>query len=398
MIAGAGFRGTRRGTCPCQGGAAGCKRIPVTTAAPRFAILFACQFAAVGVMMPFIPPLMEAAGLSPAEVGTVLACGAALRLLSGPLGGRVADALGAPRAVMAGGTALAAAAALLYGMASGFGSLLAANLIFALGFACVVPLGDALALRAAREQAWDYGRVRAVGSAAFIVAAGAAGWLAERAGPASIAWLLAACLAAAALAAFVVPGGAAPARRGGGAMRGVIALPAFRAILVAAALAQGSHAAYYAFGSIHWAAAGLSATTIGLLWAWSVAAEVALFAWGRGLAERLGPRGLLLVAAGAGVLRWAITAGTVWLPALVLAQGLHAATFGAMHLATMRIMQGAVPAAVAGTAQTLLAAGIGAVMMLATLAAGQGYAAFGGAVFWAMAAMSAAAALVRLRA
>ncbi len=129
-----------------------------------------------------------------------------------------------------------------------------------------------------------------------------------------------------------------------------------------------------------------------------MAAEVALFAWGRGLADRLGPRGLLLVAAGAGVLRWSITAGTVWLPALVLAQGLHAATFGAMHLATMRIMQGAVPAAVAGTAQTLLAAGIGAVMMLATLAAGQGYAVFGGAVFWAMAAMSAAAALVRLRA
>ncbi|WP_198378717.1 MFS transporter, partial [Neoroseomonas rubea] len=191
---------------------------------------------------------------------------------------------------------------------------------------------------------------------------------------------------------------AAPARRGGGAMRGVLALPAFRAILAAAALAQGSHAAYYAFGSIHWAAAGLSASVIGLLWAWSVAAEVALFAWGRELADRLGPRGLLLVAAGAGVLRWAITAETVWLPALILAQGLHAATFGAAHLATMRIMQGAVPAAVAGTAQTMLAAGIGAVMMLATLAAGQGYAAFGGAVFWAMAGMSAAAALVRLRA
>ena len=41
----------------------------------------------------------------------------------------------------------------------------------------------------------------------------------------------------------------------------------------------------------------------------------------------------------------------------------------------------------------LLAAGIGAVMMVATLLAGQGYAAFGAAVFWGMAGMCAAALL-----
>ena len=165
------------------------------------------------------------------------------------------------------------------------------------------------------------------------------------------------------------------------------------AIIAASALVQGSHAAYYAFGSIHWERAGVPATAIGLLWSWSVVAEVALFAWGRPLADRLGPRGLAFVAAGAGLLRWGITAQTAALPALVLAQALHAATFGAMHLATMRVMQQAIPPAVAGTAQTLLAAGIGAVMMVATLLAGQGYAAFGAAVFWAMAGLCVVAVL-----
>jgi MFS transporter, PPP family, 3-phenylpropionic acid transporter len=359
----------------------------VTSSAPRFALLFAAQFAAVGVMLPFIPPLMAAAGMSAAQVGTILTIGAALRLVSGPLGGRAADALGAPRAVMAAGAAVAALAACLYGLAQGFAGLLAANLLFALAFACVVPLGDAMALRAARTEGWDYGRVRAVGSAAFIVAAGLAGWVADRAGAGSIAWLLAGALAVAAVATLALPAGEAVARRSGGAFRAVLALPAFRRLLLVAALVQGSHAAYYAFGSIHWAAAGVSATAIGLLWAWSVAAEVALFAWGKGLADRLGARGLAMVAAGAGLLRWGITAETVALPALVLAQALHALTFGAMHLATMRVMQRAVPAVVAGTAQTLLAAGIGAAMMAGTLAAGQGYAMLGGAVFWAMAGM-----------
>ncbi|MBR0652400.1 MFS transporter [Roseomonas terrae] len=356
-------------------------------------MLFIAQFGALGVMLPFVPPLMAAAGLSAAEVGGVLAAGAAMRLLSGPMGGRLADALGQPRAVMAGGAAIAAVAACLYGLAHGLTGLLLANLLMALGFASVVPLGDAMALRAAREQGWDYGRVRALGSVAFIVTAGAGGWLAERAGAGSIAWLLAGALAAAGLAALALPAMETPRRRSGGTIRSIAALPGFRRILLVAALIQGSHAAYYAFGSIHWERAGVSATMIGLLWAWSVVAEVLLFAWGRPLAERLGPRGLALVAAGAGLLRWGITAETVALPALVLAQGLHALTFGAMHLATMRVMQHAIPPVVAGTAQTLLAAGIGAMMMAGTLATGQGYAAMGATVFWGMAAMCAVAAV-----
>ncbi|WP_244457995.1 MFS transporter [Roseomonas fluvialis] len=369
----------------------------ISGAAPRFALLFGAQFAAVGVLLPFIPPLMAAAGLGAAEVATILALGGAVRLVSGPLGGRLADALGRPRAVMAAGALVAACAAMLYGVAGGFAGLLAANLVFAVAFACVVPLGDAMALRAARAESWDYARVRAVGSAAFIVAAGAAGWVAERAGAASVAWLLAGALFAAALAALRLPVSDAPTRRRGGAFRAVWALPAFRRVLVVSALIQGSHAAYYAFGSIHWERTGVAPSVIGLLWAWSVVAEVALFAWGRPLAERLGARGLALVAAGAGLLRWGITAQSVDLTALVVAQALHALTFGAMHLATMRVMQHAIPAQVAGTAQTLLAAGIGAVMMVATLAAGWGYAAMGGGVFWGMAAMCGAGAALLLR-
>lgn len=365
--------------------------VGVTSSAPRFGLLFIAQFGAVGVMMPFIPPLMAASGLSAGEVGGVIAAGSAVRLVAGPLGGRVADGLGQPRAVMAGGAVIAALAACLYGLAQSLPGFVAASVLMALGSASVVPLGDAMALRAAREEGWDYGRVRSLGSVAFIVTASTGGWLAERAGAGSVAWLLAAAMVASALAALMLPARPGAARRGGSAFRAVLALPAFRRILLVAALIQGSHAAYYAFGSIHWAQSGVSGTAIGLLWAWSVVAEVALFAWGRGLADRLGARGLALVAAMAGLLRWSITAETVALPALVAAQALHALTFGAMHLATMRVMQHTIPHAVAGTAQTLLAAGIGAMMMAATLAAGQGYAAVGPAVFWAMGAMCAVA-------
>jgi PPP family 3-phenylpropionic acid transporter len=148
---------------------------------------------------------------------------------------------------------------------------------------------------------------------------------------------------------------------------------------------QGSHAAYYAFGSIHWQALGFSAGVIGLLWAWGVVAEVALFLWGRGLVERLGVRGLILLAAGAGLVRWPIMALSESLAPLIFAQALHALTFGAMHLAAIKLLQERVPGSLGGTAQTLLGAAVGAMTTLLTLASGPGYAALGAGIFWAMA-------------
>ena len=47
---------------------------------------------------------------------------------------------------------------------------------------------------------------------------------------------------------------------------------------MAAALIQGSHAAYYAFASINWQAQGLGGLTIAGLWVLGVLAEIVVFA------------------------------------------------------------------------------------------------------------------------
>jgi PPP family 3-phenylpropionic acid transporter len=91
------------------------------------------------------------------------------------------------------------------------------------------------------------------------------------------------------------------------------------------------------------------------------------------------------------VLRWGITAETAWLPALAGAQALHAATFGAQHLAAMRVLAG-LPRGQAATAQTVHSAlGVGLAMGVLTFASGPLYAAAGGAAFWAMAGLCALA-------
>jgi PPP family 3-phenylpropionic acid transporter len=365
------------------------------TSAHRFALLFAAQFAAVGVMLPFLPAVLAERGLTPGEIGQVLATGSAIRLVAAPLIGRLSDAAGDPRRVLALAALLAAASAAGFALAQTALALLLVNLLHSACLAPVIPLSDSLAIRAARRDGFDYGRVRAAGSVAFIAAATATGLAVSALGPTAAVWLFAACLLATALAGSALPGPpraqAPPAPPRGGRFLAPFDDPAFRWLLPLSALIQGSHALYYGFATLHWQAAGHAPGIIGLLWAEAVVAEVALFFWAGRFAGRLGAARLAGLAAASGVLRWAVTAETTALPALALAQLLHGATFGAMHLAAMRVLARQ-PAGRAATAQTLHASlGGGLASGLLMLAAGPLYAAAGGAGFWAMAGLCALA-------
>ena len=72
--------------------------------------------------------------------------------------------------------------------------------------------------------------------------------------------------------------------------------PAFVLMLSACELIQGSHAVYYAFGTIHWRSIGYSEDVIGALWAEGVICEVALFAFGATVIRRFGAGRLIILA------------------------------------------------------------------------------------------------------
>ena len=102
---------------------------------------------------------------------------------------------------------------------------------------------------------------------------------------------------------------------------GILRTKSFVLFLAAAALVQGSHAVYYAFGTLHWRAAGHSDTVIGLLWAEGVIAEIALFAVGAWVLRVLSPAALIALGGAAGALRWAVTGASSDLPVLFVMQG-----------------------------------------------------------------------------
>ncbi len=375
--------------------------LPPHTIALRHGLLMAAAFLGVGVALPFLAPFLADRGLTATEVAAVLFAGSAVRFLTGPPLGRMADALGDGRRVVMPCGALAAAGAALFLAADGFWGLLAAQVLFNLGIAGAVPLAEALWVAAARRHGLDYGRVRAGGSVAFIIAALASGWVAARSGYEVVPILLAASYGLTSLAAWWVPAAprddAAPVRRGGVFPLHLLRTPGFARLVLLSGLLQGSHGAYYGFGSIHWLAAGHSPGIVGLLWAEGVLAEIILFFWASRWFRGVSPRALVLIAAAAVAVRWCGTAATTELWALVGLQAMHAVTFGCAHLAAMRWIAERGPAGEGLSAQGLLTAlGATAPTAAVTLLSGPLYETFGAGVFLVAAAMGVAAVPVAL--
>ena len=297
---------------------------------PRFLLLYGTLYGSFGLSSPFLPAFLAARGVGPEALGLLLGAGTAVRLLSAPLAGRLADVFGAFRLELVLFAISGAMVSLLYLPAHWFWMLALVNLTQAAMLAPLVPLSDALALSWSRSTtrnnsgAFEYGWVRGTGSAAFMAGLLVAGQAVGALGLASVIWFTAACLLGAALSARFAPelaqGKTATSQKRKVLERdwlGLLRQPAFVRVVLAAALVLGSHAMHDAFAMIRWRDAGISPAASSVLWSESVAAEVLVFLLlGPWLLGALGRTGALGLAAAAAVVRWGVLAQTADVAAL----------------------------------------------------------------------------------
>ncbi len=332
--------------------------------AARFSLVYGAYFLTIGLMLPFWPVWLEHRGFDAAAIGLVMALPLWLKVLTNPLVAGIADGLGMTRPIVVGLGALACAG---FAGLSAIGSPLAIPLLYAgvmAALSAALPMVEVAALRADRARHIDYGQVRLWGSITFIAATVGAGWWLDGRSPEWIVWLATAAALIFAVTGIVMPDRRTERNRKGvfSGARHLLAQGTFWVFLLATGLSQTSHAVYYAFGTLHWQSEGLSESFIGALWAIGVVAEIILFAVIGRLGERIGPVGLLAIGCLGGVIRWPLTAVTVDPAALIALQILHAATFGATHLAAMRFLERFVPDRFAASGQALYAAAIGGVL------------------------------------
>ena len=264
------------------------RRVPPTL--PEFVAVYGLLYAAFGVQSPFLPVLLGEQGLRPEEIGIVLAASTAMRVVAGPAIGHAADRLHRHTLILCGCALVAAVAGLGYSMMHGLGNLLVVGLLHAAMLAPIVPLSDALATTAAHESEsegglrFDYGWLRASGSAAFIIGTTMSGWAAGKAGLPLIIWISGALLVIGGITALALPklpnGIATHQETQPPVVRDwalLLHLAVYRRVLIIAALVEGSHALHDAFSVIRWRAAGIDLPIVGLLWSESVLSEVVVF-------------------------------------------------------------------------------------------------------------------------
>ena len=364
-----------------------------------FTVLYGTMYSAFGVASPFWPMFFESRGLSSQQLGTLLALGTLARLVAGPVGGRIADAVGL-RVVLAVCATLATFAALGLLPTHEHAVLVAIAVGQAAALAPITTIADALAVNSATDTSrntFKYGLVRGIGSAAFVIGTLVAGNLLSQRFPLSaIVWAHAMLLAGVILGATLVPGLSIPnafSKTGGakvttGAFGALLQNTVFRHVIMISALIFGSHAMHDAFAVIRWTASGISPLMTSLLWSEAVLAEIAVFFFiGPFIIDRFGPRGVAAIAAIAGIVRWTVMSQTTEVGALALAQPLHGFTFALLHLACMRLIRFAVSPVFAATAQSVYAFGPAIASAVLTYFSGFLYQELGALGFLAMASL-----------
>lgn len=379
-------------------------RMPQPHALRSFLLLYVLLYASFGVASPFWPRFFETRGMSPEQIGLLLGLSTIVRLIAGPVAARVADRLQRLRHVLAAAAALAACLAFGLPWIGGFWIFLIVRLCHEAALTPTTSLADALALGASKSRApagmnFEYGWVRGSASAAFVFGTLAAGQVIGWTALTSIAWMHGALLLVAAASTMLLPAPynshAAPQPSSSSSFRAIrelIGIVSFRRMVLIAALVYGSHAMHDAFAVIRWNAAGVSPTTISVLWSEAVVAEVIVFILiGPRLVDAIGPGGAAAIASAAAVLRWLVVASSTNPGVLAIVQPLHGLTFALLHLACMRLMGTAVPQHLAATGQAIYALGPALVTAMLTLASGVLYARFGASSFLLMALLPALA-------
>ena len=368
------------------------------------ALLFAAYLGGFGIFIQFFPVWLDWLGLGSGWIAVLVAMPLIMRVATTSLVADRAEGYADPRGPL---RWLSLASFLLFALLPAGWLLpelrpLIANpwlllvlvAVMAVGWNALLPLTDAVAIQVSRATGTAYGRMRVWGSIAFIATSFGAGLMVERAGLSSVPWMIAALFGAFYLVSLALPqalAGGDAARTAGPRRSGWVFFFRRRgavSVFLGAALMQGGHAVLYGFGSLSWAAQGFPETTIGLLWSLGVLCEIALFFASRPIIDRIGARGLLIVGGIGALLRWTVLAFLPPLEITVLLQVLHAFSFGMTHLALISYIARRARPGELRAAQGVYAVVSGAIMALATLAAGPLYAAFGSLAYLAMAGMT----------
>ncbi len=314
----------------------------MTTAIPykRLSLFYFWYYGLLGITHPFWPIFLTYQQFSATEIGLLLAVQMGTRIISPNLWGWLADKTGRRMAAIRLGSFLGMLSFVGIFFAEGFWPMMAVIATYSFFWNAVMPQFEALTLDYLGERSERYSSIRLWGSVGFIIAVVLGGyWFAGRLEDFRLAGML--CLGLIWLSTLCIR---APDNHHSSASQHsfmqVLALPPVLIFLGVSFLLQLSHGIYYTFFSLHLEAAGYHRSEVGMLWALSVLAEIALFVVMPRLLTNWSLREIFVFSLLAATLRWVLiafceTSAIV----IVFAQCLHAFSFGACHALSIEYLR-----------------------------------------------------------
>lgn len=297
-------------------------------------------FAFVGAMAPFWGLYLESLAFSAFQIGVLMSLLQVMRIFAPNLWGWMADRSG--RRVLI--VQVAALGSLLAYLGVFFGTsfawLFAVMATMSFFWSASLPLVEATTLSHLGEHSHRYGRIRLWGSVGFIVAVLGLGYWFDIRPISDLPWAVLGFMAGIALLARRIPDAAIEVHAGDHLpVWQIVRRPEVMALIGACFLMAVAHGPYYTFYSIYLVNHGYTKSAVGWLWALGVVCEIAVFLWLPRLLPTVSMAHILLGAFAIAVLRFLIIAWGVNYPVwVIVAQVLHAATFGAYHAAAVALI------------------------------------------------------------
>ncbi len=205
-----------------------------------------------------------------------------------------------------------------------------------------MPLAESLTMahlnRCEREQ--EYSRIRMWGSLGFIVASVVLGYVIDAFSIRMLLWFILLVQVSLVGFTFTLPEAkVAPHHQDDFSIWQVLKQPNVIALLVGCACMVTAHGVLYNFYSIYLSDYGYSKATIGWLWSVGVICEIGVFLLMPKFMTRYSLKQILMASLLLAVIRFSLIGYAIdywWV--IVLAQTLHAATFGSFHVASVRVV------------------------------------------------------------
>ena len=302
----------------------------------RLAAWYFCYFAFIGAFLPYFALYLQSLGFSAGRIAILMSLGQLMRLLAPLIWSWLADHHGQRVRIVVNSTAAALASFGAVFLTEEFVGLLLGLAVLHFFWSASLPLVEALTLGHLGGKPENYGRIRLWGSVGFILAVLGVGVMLDYLPIKSQLWVAWAILLGTVACALTLTEVEGHGSQVAGPIGHVLRQRKVVFLMASAMLMTASHGALYVFYSIHLVSQGYGKGLVGMLWTLGVLAEIVVFLWMPRISLRFSLRSILLACFALAALRFLVIGWAVaLLGLLVLAQLLHAASFGAHHAATV---------------------------------------------------------------